>query len=540
MSGSIKRKTGAIPSIEGYTILESLGSGSYSTVYKAISKTANKDIVAIKCIAKDKLKGSAADNVITEIKLLKLLRHDYIVEMKNFCWDDNYIYIILEYCDGRDLSWFIKKSRKLSEQTCKKFLQQLALAMKYLRDNNICHLDLKPQNLLLSTKPNLSLKLADFGFSQFLSLEERQSSLRGSPLYMAPEMLLLQDYDASVDLWSIGVIMYECLFGRAPYSSKNVQELLDKIKMQKPIEIPEQSGISSECRDLLSRLLQHNPTQRISYNDFFAHSFLDLEHMPSPESYNKAVQMVCDAVKFDMQKKYVDAFYLYCEALRYFVPLIIAETNPKRKNALRAKVNEYITRAENLKQFVCLNSKTSQGVKNGVNDFNHITQGAIFRELNLLCAEDAQLGEVLEMGCNAEEHYAEGEYRLAFDKFQTCIRTLLSVLSKEPPGRRKDLLNNQVKHWMTEAETTKALLSELDLNGANSAVLEKSGLLFLKLFAVPFSFLVGQNKEGNRSWLQYFGANQRLVLYDWMLVPRLKVTHEQGKEKWRALSEKSI
>lgn len=54
---------------------------------------------------------------------------------------------------------------------------------------------------------------------------------------MAPEMLLLQDYDASVDLWSIGVIMYECLFGRAPYSSKNVQELLDKIKMQKPIEV---------------------------------------------------------------------------------------------------------------------------------------------------------------------------------------------------------------------------------------------------------------------------------------------------------------
>lgn len=80
--------------------------------------------------------------------------------MKNFCWDDNYIYIILEYCDGRDLSWFIRKSRKLSEETCKKFLQQLALAMKYLRDNNICHMDLKPQNLLLSTKPTLTLKLA--------------------------------------------------------------------------------------------------------------------------------------------------------------------------------------------------------------------------------------------------------------------------------------------------------------------------------------------------------------------------------------------
>lgn len=72
--------------------------------------------------------------------------------------------------------------------------------------------------------------VVDFGFSQFLSLEERQSSLRGSPLYMAPEMILHQDYDAKVDLWSIGVIMYECLFGKAPYSSSSVDELLEKIK----------------------------------------------------------------------------------------------------------------------------------------------------------------------------------------------------------------------------------------------------------------------------------------------------------------------
>lgn len=64
----------------------------------------------------------------------------------------------------------------------------------------------------------------------------------------------------------------------------------------------------------------------------------------------------------------------------------------------------------------------------------------------MLCAEDPQLGEVLEMGCNAEEHYADGAYRLAFDKFQTCISILLKVLSKEPPGRRHDLLYNQV--WL--------------------------------------------------------------------------------------------
>lgn len=87
-------------------------------------------------------------------------------------------------------------------------------------------------------------------------------------------------------------------------------------------KIPPNPGISSECRDLLTRLLQHDPKQRISFEDFFSHSFLDLEHMPSSESYKKGVQTVCEAVKFDKEKKYVDAFHAYCEALRYFVPLI--------------------------------------------------------------------------------------------------------------------------------------------------------------------------------------------------------------------------
>lgn len=115
--------------------------------------------MAIKCVEKNKLHGSAADNIITEIRLLKLLKHENIVQMKDFCWDNKYIFIILEYCDGGDLSCFIRKKKKLPEVVCKRFLQQLAQALKYLRDNNVCHMDLKPQNLLLSTKPRLTLKL---------------------------------------------------------------------------------------------------------------------------------------------------------------------------------------------------------------------------------------------------------------------------------------------------------------------------------------------------------------------------------------------
>lgn len=408
---------------------------------------------------KSKLQGSAADNIVTEIKLMKLLKHEYIVQMRDFSWDDRFIYIILEYCDGGDLSCFIKKRRKLPEATCRKFLQQLAQALQYLRNNNVCHMDLKPQNLLLSTKPVLRLKLADFGFSQFLSMEERRNTLRGSPLYMAPEMLLLQDYDATVDLWSVGVIMYECLFSKAPYSSSNVLELTEKIKLQKAIEIPPNSGISSECRDLLMRLLQHDPKQRISFEEFFSHAYLDLEHIPGPQSYEKAVQIVCDAVQCDRERNFVDAFNHYCEALRYFVPLIQSETDVKKRNALRAKVNDYITRAENLKKYIYLEDSGKENNKPNDKTVANITTGAAFRELSkfkqeknqipfslidMLCANNPELCEVLEQGCNAEQDNAEGHYRLALDKYQNCIRVMMTVLNQEPSGRRRDLLLNQV------------------------------------------------------------------------------------------------
>lgn len=94
---------------------------------------------------------------------------------------------------------------------------------------------------------------------------------------MAPEILLDRSYDQSADLWSIGVILYECLFGSAPYSSKSIEELLEKIRKKQTIEIPKTKSISSNCEDLLLKLLIHDPKQRISFSNFFEHDFLNLK-----------------------------------------------------------------------------------------------------------------------------------------------------------------------------------------------------------------------------------------------------------------------
>ncbi|XP_074107124.1 unc-51 like kinase 3 homolog Aduk isoform X3 [Cotesia typhae] len=459
----------ALPILDDYTIIEKIGTGSYATVYKAVKKD-NRSVVALKCVDSSTLSKSAIDNLITEINLLKVLKHEHIVEMKDFFGaKGSRIYIVMEYCDAGDLSTFIKRKHKLPEKVCHKFLQQLALALKYLRSNNVCHMDLKPQNLLLIRKPTLRLKVGDFGFAQYLSTDEHKFAIRGSPLYMAPEILLRREYDARVDLWSVGVIMYECLFGKAPYSSNTLEELAEKIKSCRPIEIPKGSHVSNECNDLLQSLLKHDPEERISFDNFFAHEFLDLEHAPTQENYEKAVALIQCGVKEDMEKNYQQAFQLYCNALRYFIPILMDESDQQKKRHLRLRINEYINRADKLKQLCVDKSTTNEDNHQLLKEHKQLlirqqsTNSFPYAELRSLSKSTFDMASGLEMGEVGEQYFAEGNYSLALEKYKACLGILVRVLSKEPPGRRRELLHKQIQIWMKQAECTKGLLATKDM-----------------------------------------------------------------------------
>lgn len=296
------------PRLPDYIFAEKLGSGSFADVYKAYRKGKTRDVVAIKCVLKSRLSKTALDNLVSEIAILKELQHEHIVEMKNFMWDDKYIYIIMEYCSGGDLSHLVKSHVRLPETVCQRFLQQLAAALKYMREKKLSHLDLKPSNILLKSKSNPVLKIGDFGLAQHMPEDDTNCTIKGSPLYMAPEILLKHQYDAKVDLWSVGVILYECLFGKAPYSSKTMNELIEKIKKDKPIDMPHGTNITCECRDLLQSCLQRDVNKRIDFEGFFSHPFVDLEHKPGPESMSKATNLLTMAVNFDECQEYSEAF----------------------------------------------------------------------------------------------------------------------------------------------------------------------------------------------------------------------------------------
>lgn len=136
--------------------------------------------------------------------------------------------------------------------------------------------DLKPQNLLLSdSTPQAVLKIADFGFARHLQQQELANTLCGSPLYMAPEILKSQQYDAKADLWSVGTILYELVVGRPPYNGSNHIVLLQNIERNEA-RIPSTVAkhLSPACTDLIYSLLERNPVQRISFEEFFSHPFL--------------------------------------------------------------------------------------------------------------------------------------------------------------------------------------------------------------------------------------------------------------------------
>ncbi|KAM7391654.1 hypothetical protein PAMP_022325 [Pampus punctatissimus] len=247
-----------------------IGHGAFAVVFKGRHKEKRDWEVAVKCINKKNLAKSQS-LLGKEIKILKELKHENIVRLLDY-----------QYCNGGDLAEYLHSKGTLSEDTICVFLQQIAQAMKVLQSKGILHRDLKPQNILLchtggrrSSPINTCIKIADFGFARHLQTNTMAATLCGSPMYMAPEVIMSQNYNAKADLWSIGTIVYQCLTGKAPFHASTPQELRLFYESNRTLlpSIPKET--SGNLRHLLLRLLQRNHKERISFDEFFHHPFLE-------------------------------------------------------------------------------------------------------------------------------------------------------------------------------------------------------------------------------------------------------------------------
>jgi calcium-dependent protein kinase len=254
-----------------YIIGDICGSGAFATVRKVTNKVSGQ-VRALKIIKKQKGQDSA--RMYLEVEILKKLVHPNIMQIFEFYEDKKNFYIITELCEGGELFDQIVEKGSFNETEAAWVMKQLLSAINYIHTNNIVHRDLKPENVLLDTKKNNIIKIIDWGTARFFEKNKKMNKVSGTPYYIAPEVLF-EKYDEKCDIWSCGVIMYILLCGYPPFNGETDNEILNKIKTGKFVYPEEEwDNISDEAKDLISKMLEFNPSTRYAAGDCLNHKWL--------------------------------------------------------------------------------------------------------------------------------------------------------------------------------------------------------------------------------------------------------------------------
>ncbi|XP_063680198.1 myosin light chain kinase 2, skeletal/cardiac muscle-like isoform X3 [Bolinopsis microptera] len=255
---------------------QTLGDGNFAIVKTAINK-ATKNGVAIKIIDKEKLKGKEG-MMINEIRIMRKLDHDHCVKLYDIYESEPHIYLVTELVKDGDLFDCIVKNRCFAEHVVRGMMLDMVSALEYMHSRSIVHRDIKPENILVNRiSERFRLKLGDFGLS--MVVKEPIFTICGTPTYIAPEILVECGYGLEIDMWAVGVINYILLCGFPPFRSKNKdQEELFSLIMAGEFRFisPYWDKISHGAKDLISKLLQVVPDDRISAKQVLNHRWLKL------------------------------------------------------------------------------------------------------------------------------------------------------------------------------------------------------------------------------------------------------------------------
>ena len=261
----------SIKQIGNYLINSELGSGAFGKVYLGTHIPTNIP-VAIKILNKFLLNQTPEDYELVnqELSILKIVKHRYIAQLYEIIETPQHIFIIMEYCEGKDLMDYILRKNKLSEIESNKFFRQLIIALIYLHKQNITHRDIKIDNMLLDK--NNDLKLVDFGLSTKYNINNiTLDQPCGTVVYAAPEVLEGKEYDGMlIDVWSSGIVLYGLLAGYLPFN--DTDDLVNKKNViAGKIEYP--SFFSKNVVDLLSHMLETNEKKRYRLEDIIKHKW---------------------------------------------------------------------------------------------------------------------------------------------------------------------------------------------------------------------------------------------------------------------------
>ncbi|KAF9134350.1 hypothetical protein BGW39_007367 [Mortierella sp. 14UC] len=245
-----------------FHLLRSVGKGAFGKV-RVVQHKKTKEIYALKYINKAKcIRMRAVENIIQERRLLEEVEFSLICNLRYAFQDDENLFMVLDLMLGGDLRFHLERAGPMKEDVVRFYVAELALALDALHSRRIIHRDLKPDNVLLDEHGHAHL--TDFNIAVYYNPTKPLVSIAGSMAYMAPEVLLRKGYFESVDWWSLGVVMFELLFGRRPFRGKS-NDLLTNSILRDPLPLPENVNdiISAPCLDVLSKLCERDVSKRL-------------------------------------------------------------------------------------------------------------------------------------------------------------------------------------------------------------------------------------------------------------------------------------
>ena len=253
------------PKITDFTIVKELGAGSFGHVYLATHNKTNVNY-AIKAInKKDKTNIEEKPYFRREVEVMYKIHHPNVVKLYSHFEDNNYCYFIMEYIQKGNIFSLIPqdKKRRISTQVVASLMKDIISAVYFLHNMNppIIHRDIKPENVLLSEK--FEAKLTDFGWSNYIQEDEKRTTVCGTPIYLAPEIIKEQGHDEKVDLWCIGVLLFELTTGSVPFPGNDIETLesnILKLKIQWP------KDINIDAKNLIMKILKLDPKAILNIN----------------------------------------------------------------------------------------------------------------------------------------------------------------------------------------------------------------------------------------------------------------------------------
>ncbi|GCC22716.1 hypothetical protein chiPu_0001104 [Chiloscyllium punctatum] len=253
---------------------EVLGSGQFGIVYGGKHRKTGRDM-AIKVIDKMRFPTKQESQLRNEVAILQNLHHPGIVNLECMFETPERVFVVMEKLHGDMLEMILSSEKsRLPERVTKFLVTQILVALRHLHFKNIVHCDLKPENVLLaSADPFPQVKLCDFGFARIIGEKSFRRSVVGTPAYLAPEVLRSKGYNRSLDMWSVGVIIYVSLSGTFPFNED--EDINDQIQNAAFMYPPNPwKETSSEAIDLINNLLQVKMRKRYSVDKSLSHPWL--------------------------------------------------------------------------------------------------------------------------------------------------------------------------------------------------------------------------------------------------------------------------